>query len=391
MADGGDMRFTYGLLVVAIIFLIGMPYCINVFAPAQTVNPYADQLEQLNADYKDFTGSSPVKEDIWTLEGIYKPYTQNGPYGYTSDGWLHGGEVHSYTPTQYSSGPTAYTVENTKIVDGEVRDLPYYQYTSIGQAYTGIEEGDVYTSVALDVNQKSDIFFTPNNKTELVNGSFFFDYSGYRYAFKPLVDIVGLDINNDPLMYSANTSTCSIVWYQFYNISSGLSGQLIVQYGDDRGTAYITTETILSSFTSQNNTSKLALQFNGVKLNLYVRMDSYYMASGLSLEECFNSGYYSIMITSDSVDSSAYMATDYKFNPEGIFNTMIDLLTFNTEDYGFSGIVAYLYNMVVIVTFYAGLLVVGMNNYKVLIVAGILTAIEAIVAFIQAGGGGLFG
>ena len=380
MAEG-NLNFAYGLFATAVFLLIFMPIVINfVVQPVDGSGEYADQLEELNNAYADFTGSAPVKEDIWVLSGVFLPYQNGGPSGFTPDGWLYGTEIHDYQPSQYSGGPTAYRVNNQKTIDGVLTDLDYYEYTEVGTAYAGLQAGDLYTNVALDVNQKSNIFFAPENKN-VVNSQFYYDYSGYRYSFMPLVNVLGQDDNGNEIQWLRNQSSCSIVWYSYYNISEGLSGQLIVQAGDDRGTAYITMDTILRAFTSQNNTAKLALNFNGVSLNLYLRFDSYYTSSGMSLQECFKNGYWSIMITSESADSSAYLATDYQLNPESIFNTAVKLLTFNLDEYGFSPLVANLCSIIIVAPFYIGLLVIAMEYHKVLIFAGIASAIQAIATW----------
>ena len=382
MADG-NLHFAYGLFIVALVLTVTLPLFVNFFVPQQINDEYTDLIDELNNDYRDFTGSAPVKEDVWILGGIYTPYQQGGAYGYTKDGWLYGTEIHDYTPTQYASGSTAYSVSNKETIDGIVYDLDYYKYTSVGNAYAGIKTGDIYTNIAFDVDQKSNIFFTPQNK-HIVNNSFYYDFSGYRYSFMPLTSVMGIDDNGNVIQYSKNTSSCSIVWYSYYNISEGLAGQLIVNYGGDdgtdRGVAYVTKDTIIQNFTSQTNTAKLKLQFNGVYLNLYLRLDSYYMSTGLSIEECFNNGYWSVMITSPSADPSAYQSTDYNFNVESIFNTAIKLLTFDTAEYGFSPFVGTLCSLIIVIPFYVGLIVVGMEYQKVLIFAGIVAGIQALLS-----------
>lgn len=385
----GNATFAYGLIIVGIVIMVGLPLMINIFVPEQEVSPYSDVIDKLNEDYTNFTGSAPVKEDVWILSGIYLPYEAGGAMGRTSDGWLNGGQVHSYTPSQYSSGTTAYNVTDRPTVDGVTKDLEYYVYNTIGTSYTGIEQGDVYTSVAMDKDQKSNIFFTSSNK-HLLGANFYYEYSGYRYAFKPLVNVVGLDDKGDEFTWLSASSSCSLIWYSYYSWS-GLAGQLVVNWSGsdidaDKGTAYITAETIIQNFNSNNDTAKFNLQFNGVKMNLYIRMDSYYLSSGMSIADCFNNGYWSVMLTSDSADTTAYLATDYSFNPENIFNTVIDLLTFNMDAYGFTPFVAMLCSLIMVLPLYAGLIVIGLDNYPVLIMAGILLAIQTLVSTVGSWG-----
>lgn len=399
MAGNDNPTFAYGLLITALALTLLLPLAINLLVPQQEIeDEYTELINDLNGDYADFTGSAPVKEDVWALKGIYTPYTAGGPRGYTSDGWLYGTEVHDYTPTQYSGGPTGYSVTN-RIIEYEdqdtddnpdtppvpvavnARDLDIYQYSSVGEYNAGVKVGDIYSAVSLDVNQKSNIFFSPAGKhTE--GGRFFYEYSGLRYAFSPISSYLGVDDNGDRIELNRNSATCSIIWYQYYNVAEGIAGQLVVNTsgaGDgDRGTAYITADTIIQSFNSANNTARHILQFNGVKLNLYIRMDSYYLSSGWSIKDCFDAGYWAIMITSESADTTAYTTTDYALNPQNIFSTMVDLLTFNLDDYGFSPFLAMICSLIVVVPFYIGLLVISWGNYPMLILEGILLAIQAI-------------
>ena len=92
------------------------------------------------------------------------------------------------------------------------------------------------------------------------------------------------------------------------------------------------------------------------------------------------------MLTSDSADTSAYLATDYSFNPENIFNTVIDLLTFNLDDYGFSPMLAMFCCLIMVLPLYAGLIVIGLDNYPVLILAGILLVLQTLLSAIDLGG-----
>lgn len=383
LGGNNNETFAYGLLITALALTLLLPLTINIMFPQYDGDEDFNQLvDDLKSDYEDFTGSAPVKEDVWALKGIFTPITPGGPRGYTSDGWLYGTEVHDYTPTQYASGPTAYSVTN-RIVERQgdtitkVRDLDIYQYATVGEYNAGVKAGDIYSAVSLDVDKKSNIFFSPAGKhTE--GGMFYYDYSGYRYAFSPVSNYLGVDDNGDRIELNRNNATCSIIWYQYYNVAEGIAGQLVVNTGDDRSTAYITADTIIQSFNSANNTAKHILQFNGVKLNLYIRMDSYYLSSGWSIKDCFDAGYWAIMITSESADTTAYTATDHAFNPQNIFTTIIDLLTFNLDGYGFSPFIALICSLVVVVPLYVGLLVIGLNNYPVLILEGILLAIQAV-------------
>lgn len=386
MAKGGDMAFSYGLILMAVVLMIAMPMCINILAPQHEVTEYEDVINQLNESYANFTGSAPIKEDVWALQGIYTPYQSSGPQGTTKDNWLYGTEVHDYTPSQYNAGDNTYTVSNRVTVDGETRNLNHYVYTNVGSGYAGISNGDVYSYVAMDVNQQSNIFFAPQNK-HTVGSNFYYDYSGYRYSFSPISSVTGVDDNGNTITWDKDYSSCSLIWYSYYNLQNGIAGQLVINSSMDGGTAYITSDTIIKNLNTQNNTAKFDLVFNGVTIYLYLKLDSYYLSTGLSIQECFNQGYWSVMLTSASADVSSYVSPDYSFNPENIFQTFIDIFTFNLDSYGFSPMMAIFCSLIVALPLYVGLLVIGIDNWPVLILAGILLAIQSIVTVFSSWGG----
>ncbi len=369
-----DNNYVHGLLTFAIALMFLMPIGITLFVspddgPDTTNSEY---LEQLNKGYADLTGSAPVSESVWGLRGIYTPYT-GGAYGYTADGWLYGTKIYEYSPSQYSAGPTAYTVTSREVADGQASELPVYEYSSVPQNRTDLAVGDMYTSVSFDVNKKSDIFFTSSGRTE-IGDSYYYEYSGYRYSFAPLQDIYGMDNNGDAVPIVANTSSLSLIWYDYYG-SSGISGQIIIT-GSDRGVSYITANDVIQAFDGTTNTARFEMQFNGISCNLYVKMDSYYLAGGMSIEECYNAGYWSVMVTSLSTTVSSYTGTDYSFNIYNVFDTLIDLLTFNLDDYGFSPMVSTIASAVVVVPLYVGLISIGLSCYPVLLLAGALAVFQ---------------
>lgn len=369
-----DSSYVHGMLTFAIALMFLLPIGISLFGGPESTpdTTYSEYLEELNRGYTDLTGSAPVSESVWGLRGIYTPYT-GGAYGYTADGWLYGTKIYDYSPSQYSAGPTSYSVTSRETASGQVTDLPVYVYGEVPSNRNDLKVGDMYTSVAMDVNQKSDIFFTANGKTE-VGDYYYYEYSGYRYSFAPMQDIYGMDNNGDAVPIVANTSSLSLIWYDYYG-SSGISGQLIIT-GSDSGVSFVTADDIVRAFDGTTNTAKFEMRFNGVSCNLYVKLDSYYIASGVSIEDCYNSGYWSVMVTSLSTTVSSYTGTDYSFNIYNVFDTIIDLLTFNLDDYGFSPMVATIASMVVVVPLYVGLISIGLSCYPVLLLAGALAVFQ---------------
>ena len=83
------------------------------------------------------------------------------------------------------------------------------------------------------------------------------------------------------------------------------------------------------------------------------------------------------MVSSLSVDTDSVLSSDYEFNPYRVFQTMIDLLTFKTADYGLTGMAGALASIVVVIPLAVGVVVLGLNNYIVLILAGLYGVLSA--------------
>lgn len=364
-----------------IIFAMAILFLMPTFISIYTTVGEDEQVQDLLDDYKSFTGTKPTNEAVWCLTGIYTPYTGGSSYGYTDDGWLYGSKVSTYTPSQYRYTSMEYSVSDFKEVTddtGKVTDTIYYDtYRYTADTSNGDKKADdIYTAVAMDVNQKSSIFFTSAGKVE--EGDFFYyDYNGYRYAFQPLADYTGQNSAGEAIPVSAVTTSLSLIWYDYYG-NQGISGQLVLS-GSDSGVAYLTATDIIRSFDSTTSTSKFTMMFNGVNMNVYIRLNPYYIAQ-YSVQECFNLGYWEIMVSSLSTDVNAYLDTSYQFNPSKIFDVMIKLFTFNAADLGLSGWTATLASLIISIPLYAALLSIGMSFYPVLILAGILAAIQSLTS-----------
>lgn len=366
---GVDSTFTFKMIIFAVAIMFLLPTMMSVFAGQSSD---ADQnVEDLLDDYYDFTGTTAASESVWVLTGIYTPYTGTTTYGYTDDGWLYGSVVGegtgSYTPDQYVGTSQTYSVQRG--------DDGLYRYTS--DTADGHETGDLYTNVSFDTGHKSSIFFTEAGKVE--SGEFFYyEYNGYRYAFQPLANYNAEDSEGNPIPVVANTTSLSLIWYEYYG-SSGISGQLILS-GSDGGVAYLTAQQIVTAFSSTTSTASFNMTFNNVDMRIHIRIDPYYLSQGYSIEQCYNLGYWSIMVSSMSTDIDAYNTTEYSFNVWSIFETMVDLFTFNTSEYGIDGVMGTIASLIMVVPLYAALLVIGMNFYPALILAGILAVLQGILS-----------
>lgn len=380
---GGDNYYTHALLTFAIAIMFLLPLGINLIMPEELEpGEYQDYIDSLNNEYRNITGSLPTSEAIWGLRGIYTPYL-GGAYGYTDDGWLYGTKIYDYTPSQYNGGDTSYTVSSRETVDGAVKDLPVYEYVTVPANLKDVKPGDMYTRVSMDVSQQSEIFFTPGSK-QYWGGHWYYEYTGYRYSFSPFYDYDMYDSSGETVNIKAQSSSLSLIWYNYYG-DTGISGNLVIS-GSDAGISYLSDTDIILAFNSLNNTARFPLVFNGVECNLIITIDPYYTSSGLSIEECYNAGYWSVMITSQSINYNSYTGTDNAFNIYNVVDTVIDLLTFDLEHYGFSPMVSTVASCVVVVPLYVGLISIGLTCYPILILAGILGVIQGLASFNIFGG-----
>ena len=382
--SGGANAGGYNILLLAGMLLATLSLLITFCYPVIEVTD-DHTADSINQQYLDFVGSKPASESVWCLNGIYTVYgsdeygnTYTG-YGTTPDGWIYGVRIVNYVPSQYSNDPDSYGATWSDNGSGG-----HFYYTSDSTLNNKHKAGDIYGSVVMDVGKKSNIFFSSSGKIES-GSNFYYQYSGgaYRYAFSPVSETVTMDNDGNQITVVPNNSTLSLIWYDYYAGAEsgtigggGIAGQLIIQY-KDFGVSYLTDAMIVSAFNSDNSTSKFSLTFNGVDISLYIRIDPSKLAQGLTVSECYQQGYWSVMVTSTSVDTDSVLSSGYEFNPYRVFETMIDLLAFNTADYGLTGMSMALASLVIVIPLAVGVLVLGLDNYIVLILAGLYAVLSA--------------
>lgn len=369
LGSSTDNNFTFGIVVMAVAILFLMPTFISVFVEKDNGDSAPANLDNVLDGYNKFTGTYPTNEEVWALTGIYTPVgvdAQGQPttnYAYTPDHWIYGARVGSYSPSQFT-GNSAYTV---------AYDNGFYYYS--GNTLDGHVSGDLYTSVAMDVNQKSDIFFTPAGK-RVSGDNWYYEYNGFRYSFQPLSDYLYKNQNGDVMKTTASNTSLSLIWYDYYG-SSGISGQLVLS-GSDSGVAYLTSAEIVSAFNSANNLAKFRMTFNGNDMNVYIKIKNEYTSAGYSIAECFDLGYWEIMISSISTNVNTYISTDYSMNVYNIWDTFVDLFTFNMDGYGMSPEMQMVASVTISVVLYAALLSLGLTCYPILIFAGLIAIVQTI-------------
>lgn len=373
-----EFVFKSVMFAVAILFLL--PTMISVFvgtSSAETDNGSFsyDLTDDLMSGYNSFTGQEKrVNEEIWVLRGVYTPYgvaadgTSKSSYLYTQDNWLAGDMVRNYNPGQYDDGTgNAFTVsydDNKKC------------YTYTGSTLDGHSAGDVYTSVTMDYNHRSDIFFTSSGRHSQ-GQSFYYDFSGWRYSFVPQNSFYVSDQDGNVQNVIATSTSLSLIWYDIYGgLANGLSGNLVIS-GNDSGVSYLNKDDIIREI-GQNNIASFPMTFNGgVEMTVYIKINPYYTSRGWSIEQCWNAGYWSVMVTSISTSIDTYTSTQYSFNVQNIWETFLDLFTFNTDAYNMSSTASTVCSLTINLCLYATLLSIGITCWPVLLLAGLVAAIQA--------------
>lgn len=405
-----EQTFIQKWVITAVLMIFLMPVVINMFFPPTQedfFNTYASEetMNEMSESYFAFTeGRGSTTEMPWTLTGIYTPYT-GGSYHYTQDGWLYGTIIKEYAPSQYlitsqmqsdypSKYPTTTYDSRYRVTYQDEKDGSHvYRYdltTSTTKFPSGLglpngtQDGhvdkDLYTYVTMDVNQQSDIFFTSNLK-QTNDQYFYYTYTGYRYAFQPLSDYYIRGTDGSAIKTTAVNTSLSLIWYNFVG-QSGISGQLVLT-GSDSGVDYITASEIVTAFNSVNNTAKFTMNFNGCDMNIYIRINPFYTSQGWSVEDCYNNGWWSILVSSVTADMSAYTTPANPLNLEDIWDTLMDLFMFDMSEYAMSPIMQVFTSLVVTLVLYSTLLTFCVHNPKLLIIVAAIALIQTVTAFIN--------
>lgn len=398
----GNMRFLKGSLIYAVVVMLFIPAGIALYMDQGS--SISDLTDQLTNGYIDVTGQQPSGEEIWGLTGIYTPYGQDADgnasddWGRTLDGWIYGQRINNYTPSQFdASNPATINrgAEGYSVYYDSEDGL--YRYASVGADLqdsirfletdaegTVTYKGDIYSSVAMSMDKKSNIFFTAANRVDRENGTFYYTFGGtdggaFRYTFQPLQDYLAVGTTGSSMNVDHTQTSLSLIWYQ-YNSDEGISGQLVLS-GSDRGVAYITSDQIIDSYNTSSYTSKFVLAFNGIDMNVYIQLNPWAITHGYTPAECYNAGLWSILITSPSTSPDVGLGTLSAMNLDNVFETIKDLLTFDMDEYKLSPAVGVLASLMFSIPFYLILVAIAMEYRIVWIFAGITAAIQALNIF----------
>ena len=381
-------EYTSTLIVLALSILFVTPLIVATIYPAATVTDETaeKQISDLQNQYYLSTGHNLASNtEIWPLSGIYTPFDGTDGYLYTPDGWIAKEKVPNYTPSQYAGN------ENEKIT-ARLMDNGLYYYTKVPSsdkehiAATSTGSGNntvwnysnasIYARVTMSESEKSNVFFTESNKTETGDG-FFYSYSGYRYAFSPIRPIT-LENDTTGVEVQPFSTSLSLIWYS-YSTTSGVAGMLSIA-GSQEGLSYLVASDITRAFNSTTYTAVFDMTFNhGVKMHLSIFLDPMKLAAGYTPEQAYNNGYWSVMVTSDTVATQNVNNPSHDLNIDNILNTLWDLLTFDlASDYNISGWEATLFSFCVTMPLYAALIALVLSNYYLILGAALIAVLNTL-------------
>lgn len=393
-----NTEFAYKMFIFSIVLMVTLPLAINIFIPSMQQT----DAENIMDDYYRFTGTEgTTKEAVWVLTGIYTPY-EGDTYNYTPDGWLYGARISEYSPSQYDSTTTSFTVyrDDTGIYRYKYNSADYdpdkgighrgtYQWNEEEGKYVEDKPGDIYTAVTFEWEERSDIFFSSSGKHnadgDIIDRTsstpFYYDFSGWRFCWQPTANYKTADADGNEKEVIATTTSLSLIVYYYYT-ANGLAGQLVLS-GSDYGVAYLSGDQIVRAFDSTTSTARFSMVFNGVEMGVYVRLDPSKLAENYTVKDCFDLGYWSIMITSLSTDINAYIGADAKLDIFTLFETMIDLLTFNYNDYGMSTFMGTICSFIIVIPLYAGLIALAISSWQAMALVALIGVIEGIAAAVN--------
>lgn len=380
----GNGPFIKASLTFSLFAMFLMTAFLALYLPAEHSGDLQGELDQLTEGYYDITGSAPASEEVWALTGIYVPYgkgigedgqlVDSTAWGTTKDGWIYGARVASYSPSQFDNlngGKEDYTVQYDP-------DTGLYYYVQAGEDLASVtaspadpQQGTLYTQVSMDPAYKSDLFFTPGGKVTDERGTYY-QYSGYRYSFSPIRDYRA----SNELAVDRVTTSLSIVWYNYYG-TEGLNSQLMLN-GSDSGLSYITAQEIVNRFEAASFSSRFTMTFNGIDMYVYIKLNPYALQiQGYSVQECFQNGFWSIMVTSPAISTETSDFSLQAFSPDRLFEIVFNLLTFSMDGYNLSGTAALLCSLFFTVSFYTSLIAIALEHEHLLILLTLVGIIQA--------------
>lgn len=336
----------------------------------ETINSYRSQLVE-------FSGGQLVNDNPWVLSGVYTPFTPNTipdsdiPNHIENDngqsiGWLFGDKITTYPYLNNVAGikldPTQKS--NQLLTIGDQYDYAYQNglawWNGGNEWGVKIVNPDVIKGLAVKLAGLGiDIGVDANTGYNMEYGTANnWNYTGYRYVFDPV-----LPFNNQG---SAKDGRLSLVWYQIPT-DTGLSGALEV-YGSTKDQnivklGSISASDIITAFRSTAGYVQVFdFNFEGTHLNLTIQFDPTVYTNYSSLQSAWDSGAWSMAISSASAGNFFDVENSNAFNVTtgSVLDTFIQIYTFDYPHFDNSW-VEFVMWMLVGLPMTLGLLFVGLR------------------------------
>ena len=89
------------------------------------------------------------------------------------------------------------------------------------------------------------------------------------------------------------------------------------------------------------------------------------------------------MVAAITTNPSAYTTPANPLNPETIWETMLDLFTFNMDDYPLSDVMKIVASLMITIVMYSALLAIAAHNPKLLIIVAIIALIQTVISILS--------
>lgn len=346
---GGDDSMLLKIAVFGIAMSIMSTCLVSLYLQGTSDYDY-ETIQNYRNDLSEYTGGLLTNDTPWILTGAYTPFkpelltdpaeVQNH---IDSDGWLYGESI------QYSEIGKAADIRldvnnksNQKLSIGERSDFEFRNgkaWYNGGNDYGIVIHGGV--EIANYYKRWANALFSTDFDTENTGYSMAsvsannWNYTGIRYTFDPSLPFKDSQA-------SSKDGTLSIVWYDTGE-DTGISGGLQI-YSNGR-TASLGDQVLLASYSAYDIIAAYQSEagyaqtydfdFQGVHLNLSIRFDPTVFTTHTSLLDAWNSGSWTMAISSVSAGNffDVENSNAFSLTAGGVFDTFIQIFTFKTPKF----------------------------------------------------------
>ena len=337
---GGDDRLQVGMGVFALTITLVISLLVPMVAPTYDLDTgYTYQDIYLSkASIQAYTGESMLNMTPWALTGVYTNWAPGDEVNTDPDtGWIYGESVNyskagyygtttigSTSPIylekeQKSDSRLSYTTASVPIIEGE-----WWAYGTNGDLNLF---GQIAASLGLGTTHTS------------MQDRTYWNFTGYRYQFDPLLKIDYDDPNADNYSkISQSDASLSIVWYKD-GTGQGLSNGLVLYKNTSDGmVSNLSISEIVANYDQASGYStKYQLDFSGVYVYLNIKFDLDVINSGADLTQAFDEGRWSLAVTAKSMDNFMDVSASNSLSNSAanIIDTYIQIFTLSIPNVPF--------------------------------------------------------